>query len=174
MPKPLDGDTKQVVFNMNALPLDVEASGNGVRTTSLTSEKAPVLGELGLSAKLVKLDANAAFSLGYLADAAVQLIYVIRGSGHVEITGLNGASAMKAKVEAGFLFVVPKLFVVSQIAADGEGMEWFSVITTPQPVFSQFAGKTSMFKALSPSLVEAAFNVDPELVKLLRSGGSSL
>ncbi|XP_058076365.1 glutelin type-D 1-like [Magnolia sinica] len=168
-PKPCDKDAQGIVFNFNTVPFDVDVK-NGGRAVTLTHLNLPLLGEIGLSANLVKLDADATCSIGYLPDSAVQMIYIVSGSGRVEITGIDGAHALKAKVTAGSLFVVPRFFGVSKIA-DGEGLEWFSVITSPLPGFSHFGGKTSLFRALSPSLLEAAFNVDPHLVKLLRSDG---
>ncbi|RWR92906.1 glutelin type-A 1-like protein [Cinnamomum micranthum f. kanehirae] len=171
IPDPCESDhAKGIVFNFNTAPFDVDVKHGG-RTMSLTSMNMPLLGETGLSAKLVKLDANAMFSPGFSTDSSVQVIYIVRGSGRVEIVGVDGSRALEAKVTAGSLFVVPRLFVVAQIA-DGEGMEWFSIITNPQPSFSHFGGKTSVLNALSPQLLEAAFNVTPDLVKLFKVKGS--
>jgi hypothetical protein len=37
------------------------------------------------------------------------------------------------------------------------------------PVFTHMAGSSSVWKALSPTVLQAAFNVDPEVEKLFRS-----
>jgi hypothetical protein len=37
------------------------------------------------------------------------------------------------------------------------------------PIFSHLAGKTSVWKAISPEVLEAAFNTTPEMEKLFRS-----
>ncbi|RVX04626.1 hypothetical protein CK203_023481 [Vitis vinifera] len=90
---------------------------------------------------LVKLDANAMSSPVYdAADSSVQVIYVAKGSGRIQVVGINGERALDTKVKAGHLFVVPRFFVASAIA-DGEGIEYFSMITTTQPVFGEFTGK---------------------------------
>lgn len=37
------------------------------------------------------------------------------------------------------------------------------------PIFTNLAGKTSILKAVSPAVLEASFNVGPDLEKALRS-----
>jgi hypothetical protein len=37
------------------------------------------------------------------------------------------------------------------------------------PIFSHLAGKTSVWKAISPEVLEASFNTTPEMEKLFRS-----
>ncbi|KAI3869918.1 hypothetical protein MKW92_035793 [Papaver armeniacum] len=75
---------------------------------------------------------------------------------------------MEIRVQAGNLFIVPRFFVVSKIA-DEEGMDWFSIISTPNPIFCHLAGRTSVWKALNPQVLEASFNVAPETEKHFRS-----
>jgi hypothetical protein len=41
------------------------------------------------------------------------------------------------------------------------------------PIFTHLAGRTSVWKALSPEVLKAAFNVDPETEKLFRSKRTS-
>ncbi|KAI3966051.1 hypothetical protein MKW92_019827, partial [Papaver armeniacum] len=50
------------------------------------------------------------------------------------IVGVDGKRKLEIRVEAGNLFIVPRFFVVSKIA-DEEGMDWFSTIGTPNPIF---------------------------------------
>ena len=86
---------------------------------------------VGLSAMFVKLKANEVSSPIYVADSGVRVTYVVKGSGRVQIVGINGERVLDAEVKAGDLFVVPRFFVAME-AASGEGMECFSVITSPQ------------------------------------------
>jgi len=37
------------------------------------------------------------------------------------------------------------------------------------PIFSHLAGRTSVWKAISPEVLEASFNTTPEMEKLFRS-----
>ncbi|RZB84139.1 hypothetical protein D0Y65_032518 [Glycine soja] len=77
-------------------------------------------------------------------------------------------SVLETTVKAVNLFIVPRFFVVSKIA-DPDGLEWFSIISTPNTIFTHLAGSSSVWKALSPSVLQAAFNVDPEVEQLFRS-----
>ena len=104
---------------------NVDAKNGGCFTT-FTKAK---LGEIGLSAQIVKLGANDMVSPFYTTDSAVQITYVVKGSGRIQIVGLNGNRVLDAKVQTGHMFVVPKFFAVAELA-DEEGMECFSVITS--------------------------------------------
>ncbi|KAJ9687424.1 hypothetical protein PVL29_016064 [Vitis rotundifolia] len=167
MPHPCKNSTDKLVFNIDAALPDIHVQNAGL-LTALTAKKFPFLGEVGLSATLVKLDANAMSSPMYAADSSVQVIYVAKGSGRIQVVGINGERALDTKVKAGHLFVVPRFFVASAIA-DGEGMEYFSMITTTQPVFGEFTGKTSVWGALSPQVLQASLNVAPEFEQLFRA-----
>ncbi|KAK3206183.1 hypothetical protein Dsin_020229 [Dipteronia sinensis] len=105
-------------------------------------------------------------------DSALQVTYIVRGSGRVQVVGVDGKRVLETHVKAGNLFIVPRFFVVSKIC-DPDGMDWFSIITTPNPIFTHLAGRTSAWKALSPQVLEAAFNVPSDLEKLFRSKRTS-
>ncbi|KAL6329337.1 hypothetical protein AAG906_017641 [Vitis piasezkii] len=167
MPHPCKNSTDKLVYNIDAALPDIHVQNAGL-LTALTAKKFPFLGEVGLSATLVKLDANAMSSPIYAADSSVQVIYVAKGSGRIQVVGINGERALDTKVKAGHLCVVPRYFVASVIA-DGEGMEYFSMITTTQPVFGEFTGKTSVWGALSPQALQASLNVGPEFEQLFRA-----
>ncbi|KAK9287260.1 hypothetical protein L1049_015673 [Liquidambar formosana] len=163
MPQPCKGVNNKLIFNIDdALP-DINVKGGGTLTT-LTAAKVPSLGEIELSANLEKLDANALSSPIYTTDSAVQVTYVARGSGRIQIVGIDGKRVLDTKVKAGVLFVVPRFFVVAKVA-DAEGMECFSVMTTSQPVIEQLSGKISVWKALSPVVLQASLNVTAEFEK---------
>uniref|UniRef100_F6H8W9 Cupin type-1 domain-containing protein n=2 Tax=Vitis vinifera TaxID=29760 RepID=F6H8W9_VITVI len=167
MPHPCKNSTDKLVYNIDAALPDIHVQNAGL-LTALTAKKFPFLGEVGLSATLVKLDANAMSSPIYAADSSVQVIYVAKGSGRIQVVGINSERALDTKVKAGHLCVVPRFFVASVIA-DGEGMEYFSMITTTQPVFGEFTGKTSVWGALSPQVLQASLNVGPEFEQLFRA-----
>uniref|UniRef100_A0A5B7A9Q1 Putative glutelin type-A 3 n=1 Tax=Davidia involucrata TaxID=16924 RepID=A0A5B7A9Q1_DAVIN len=169
MPRQCNGTstTDGLIFNLdNALP-DISVKNAGL-LTSLTAAKLPLLEQVGLSASLVKLDANAMCSPMYTAHSEVQLTYIVKGSGRIQIVGISGERVLDTEVQAGQVFVVPKFFVVATIA-DAEGMEFFCVITSSQPVFGQLAGATSVWKALSPVVLQASLNVTQEFAVLLSS-----
>ncbi|KAJ3691595.1 hypothetical protein LUZ61_020759 [Rhynchospora tenuis] len=144
MPEPSEKDRDGLVVNCHEAPLDVDIKGGGC-VVVLNSKNLPT----------------------------VELVtYVVKGSGRVQVVGVDGRRVLETKVSGGQLFIVPRFFVVSKIA-DPEGMEWFSIITTPNPVFSHLAGRTSVWKAISPEVLEAAFDAARELEQLFRSKRTS-
>lgn len=162
-----DGDKPRLVFNCEEAELDVDVK-NGGRVVVLTSDYLPMLEQIGLGADLVKLDPAAMCSPGFSSDSAFQVTYIARGHGRVQVVGIDGVRVLEVEVKAGFLFIVPRFFVVSKIAGN-EGLEWFSIITTPKPIFCHLAGKTSVWKALSKEILTASFDVDEEMEQHFRS-----
>lgn len=167
LPAPSAQDREGVALNCLEAPLDVDIPGGG-RVVVLNTRNLPLVKDVGLGADLVRIDAHSMCSPGFSCDSAYQVTYIVRGSGRVQVVGPEGRRVLETRVEGGFLFIVPRFFVVSKIA-DEAGMEWFSIITTPDPVFSHLAGRTSVWKAISPGVLEAAFNTTPEMEKLFRS-----
>ncbi|KAG9453699.1 hypothetical protein H6P81_006603 [Aristolochia fimbriata] len=160
-------ERKGVVLNCEEAPLDVDIPKAGC-VVVLNTQNLPMIKEVGLGADLVRIQGNAMCSPGFSCDSAYQVTYIVRGSGRVQVVGPDGKRALETHVKAGNLFIVPRFFVVSKIS-DADGMDWFSIITTPNPVFSHLAGRTGVWKALSPEVLQAAFNVSPELEKAFTS-----
>ncbi|KAA8545521.1 hypothetical protein F0562_020305 [Nyssa sinensis] len=133
------GTDDEFVFNLDNALADINVKNAGSLTT-LTAAKLPVLTKLGVSASLVKLDANAMCSPMYTTDSEVQLTYIVKGSGKIEIVGFNGECLLGTTVQAGQM-----------------------------PVFGQLAGATSVWKALSPAILQASLNVTEEFAELFSS-----
>ena len=114
-----------MVYNIEAALPDIRVK-NGGQVTTLTEAKFPFLDQVELSAKLVKLNANAMFSPTYTTDSSVQLIYVVKGIGQIQIVGINGKQVLDTEVKPGHLLVVPRFFVVAKLAG-GDGLECFSI-----------------------------------------------
>ncbi|KAG6495982.1 glutelin type-D 1-like [Zingiber officinale] len=171
MPEPSPKDRDGMVLNCEEAPLDVDIK-NGGCVVVLNTKNLPLVGQVGLGADLVRINGHAMCSPGFSCDSAFQVTYIVRGSGRVQIIGVEGKRVLETHVKGGYLFIVPRFFVVSKIA-DAEGMEWFSIITTPNPVFTHLAGKTSVWKAMSPEVLQASFDTTPELEKLFRSKRTS-
>ncbi|WJX70793.1 hypothetical protein P8452_54861 [Trifolium repens] len=167
LPQPKEEHKKGMTLNCLEAPLDVDIK-NGGRVVVLNTKNLPLVGEVGLGADLVRLDGKAMCSPGFSCDSALQVTYIVRGSGRVQVVGVDGKRVLETTLKAGNLFIVPRFFVVSKIAND-EGMEWFSIITTPNPIFTHMAGSSSVWKALSPTVLQTAFNVDADVEKLFRS-----
>ncbi|KAK9940369.1 hypothetical protein M0R45_017035 [Rubus argutus] len=171
LPVPKKEHRDGMTLNCEEAPLDVDIKGGG-RVVVLNTKNLPLVGEVGLGADLVRLDGSAMCSPGFSCDSALQVTYIVRGSGRVQVVGVDGKRVLETTIKAGNLFIVPRFFVVSKIA-DPEGLEWFSIITTPNPIFTHLAGSIGAWKALSPQVLEASFNVDSETEKLFRSKRTS-
>lgn len=167
MPEPKKEHRNGLVLNCLEAPLDVDIK-NGGRVVVLNTQNLPLVGEVGLGADLVRLDGSAMCSPGFSCDSALQVTYIVRGSGRVQVVGVDGHRVLETTLKAGSLFIVPRFFVVSKIG-DPEGMDWFSIITTPNPIFTHLAGRTSAWKALSSKVLEASFSVGSDMEKLFRS-----
>ncbi|XP_021836066.1 glutelin type-D 1-like [Spinacia oleracea] len=171
MPEPKIENRKGMVLNCEEAPFDVDVK-NGGRVVVLNTNNLPLVREIGLGADLVRLDGSAMCSPGFSSDSALQVTYIVRGTGRLQLVGIDGRRVLETTVKPGQLFIVPRFFVVSKIA-DPSGMEWFSIITQPNPVFTHLAGKTSAWKALSPQVLQAAFNVSAEIENKFRSKRTS-
>ncbi|PNX83816.1 glutelin type-A [Trifolium pratense] len=128
MPKPQLGLTKDFVYDIDAKVPEIEAQNVGLATT-LTEKDFPFIKDVGLSVIRVKLESNAIKAPSNLITPGIQLIYIARGSGKIEIVGLGGKRVLDSEVKVGHLIVVPQFFVVSQIAGE-EGLESYSIVTT--------------------------------------------
>ncbi|KAL3538549.1 hypothetical protein ACH5RR_001915 [Cinchona calisaya] len=167
LPDPNEDDNAKMLYNLENARPNVHVNHGG-SITAATAENFGGLKQGALSANLVKLDSKAIFSPVYTADVSFQLIYITKGSGLFQIVGLNGKNVLEAKVQSGQLLVVPKYFPSSK-TADKDGLEYFSTVTSSKPSFVQLAGETSVWKAFAPSVLQAAFNVDPGLVELFQA-----
>ncbi|XP_052210223.1 glutelin type-D 1-like [Diospyros lotus] len=128
--------------------------------------------EVALSAKLVKLEPEgeaAVLPPTYAADSAVQVSYVVKGSGRVQLVGINGKQELDAQVKAGDLLVIPPFYAAMEIADHEQGVECLSVITSSQPKFGQLGGKTSVWKAMYPGALQASLGTSPEFAQLVVS-----
>nr|GLL33816.1 11S globulin seed storage protein 2-like [Ipomoea trifida] len=163
MPEPNPDHRKGMVLNCEEAPLDVDIKDGG-KVVLLNTKNLPLVGEVGLGADLVRLNGNAMCSPGMSCDSALQVTYIVRGSGRAQVVGVDGKRVLETTVKAGNLFIVPRFFAVSKISAP-DGLEWFSIITTPNPIFTHLAGRTSVWKALSPQVLQAAFSVPAEVEK---------
>ncbi|KAJ4822179.1 hypothetical protein Tsubulata_022717 [Turnera subulata] len=131
--------------------------GGGTLKT-LTGDKIPLLEEVGLSLNHGRLEAKAMFSPTYTGDSTVRAFYVYKGSGKVQVVGINGKQVLDATIEAGQLLVVPRQFTVAKIAGS-EGLEFFSMLTSTRPDLEELATKKSVWSALSPIVSQVSLKL---------------
>ncbi|KAJ3692886.1 hypothetical protein LUZ60_011981 [Juncus effusus] len=169
--KPHEQDKKGIAVHVNSVRPEVEVKNAG-HVITITSANISTLKEAGFCVSVTKLEPKAMRSPGFGPDAAVQEIYVMKGSGHVQIVGTNGLNVVNQEVKEGSLFVVPSLFVLS-VVAGSEGMEWISLIKTSKPFYHCLTGKSSFFNILTPQVLQAALGADSELVNDLKAKGGT-
>ncbi|GFP99198.1 11s globulin seed storage protein 2 [Phtheirospermum japonicum] len=167
MPGQPNCNVKEYAFNLVDLICSNDGSP-GVACAAITADNLGLLDKVGLSASLVRVGPNSVLDPSYTTDGSHRVIYVIKGSGRVQIVGLNGALALDAEVGPDQLFVVPKFFAAA-LLADEHGLELYSVYTSSRPVLGQLAGNTSPWKALSLPVLQASLNVSPAFVQLFKS-----
>ncbi|XP_074316958.1 cocosin 1-like isoform X1 [Silene latifolia] len=159
-------DTKALCYNFDEKPTHINVK-NGGSYTSLTKEKYPLLEGIELSGNFLRLEPNAMFGPVYYArDSGVQITYVVKGGGWVQVVSLTGKIVLDIPLKAGQVFGVPKLYLVS-IGAGDEGIECFSIIKTSKPILGEVAGEKSVWKSLSPAVLQASLNISPEFYKTL-------
>ncbi|KAL2343159.1 hypothetical protein Fmac_004444 [Flemingia macrophylla] len=167
MPKPQIDVAKKLVYNIDvALPENVVKNAGLVKT--LTEKEFSFIGDVGLSVVRVKLEPGAIKAPSYSISPTVQLLYIARGSGKIEIVDHNGKLVLDTQVEAGHLLVVPRYFAHAEIAGE-EGMDRYSIVTTTKPLFEELGGRASIWSALSPTLQQVSLNVDSDFQKMFIS-----
>ncbi|KAK4369452.1 hypothetical protein RND71_013244 [Anisodus tanguticus] len=112
MPEPKQGDRDGMVLNCEEAPLDVDIKGGG-NVVVLNTKNLPLVGQVGLGADLVRLNGSAMCSPSFLCDSALQVTYIVRGSGRVQVVGVDGKRVLETHIKAGCLFIVPRFFVHS-------------------------------------------------------------
>ncbi|XP_065863163.1 legumin type B-like [Euphorbia lathyris] len=171
MPNPDYDFVEKMVYSIEGAEADVKVENGGVlKTLRINSH---LLGEAGLSVWYVKLDENAMFSPSYTANGDERLFYVVKGTGEVQIVGINGNQVLDAKLEAAHLFLVPRFFSVALIATNGT-LEFLSISTSTRPVIEELATKESVWNAFSPIVSQISLGVTPQLEQLFKSNMNSI
>eukprot|EP01018_Ginkgo_biloba_P024856 Gb_27224 [translate_table: standard] len=124
LPTPGTQAKRDLAFNLEEAKLEVDIKNGGCAVV-LTSENLPILRQLGFGADLVRIDM---------------------------VVGIDGERVLEIEVKLGCLFIVPWFFVVSKIVGD-EGMEWFSIITTP--IYNHVLASASLESMPATNLVDS-------------------
>ncbi|CAI5964641.1 unnamed protein product [Closterium sp. NIES-65] len=159
------------VYNLIEEQASIETPGGGTLTTA-DGFKLPVFQHLGVSAARIDLLPNAMAAPRWLSNSAA-VHFVTRGSGRFEIAYPDGRKALRKRVNAGDVVVVPAAFahaVVSNAVteASGEGLEYVALSPKSKPKPGFLAGGNSVYSALPTAVLKAAFNVDEALAEKLR------
>lgn len=149
----------------------------GGRLTSINSFNLPILQYLQLSAERGFLSFNLILILLPNLQNAIyaphwninahSIVYIVRGSGRIQIVRETGDAVFNDRVREGQMLVVPQNFAVVKRAGD-EGLEWISFKTNANAQISQIAGRFSVFRSLPVGVVANAFNISPEEAQRLK------
>ncbi|CAI5971463.1 unnamed protein product [Closterium sp. NIES-64] len=153
------------VYNLIEEQASIETPGGGTLTTA-DGFKLPVFQHLGVSAARIDLLPNAMAAPRWLSNSAA-VHFVTRGSGRFEIAYPDGRKALRKRVNAGDVVVVPAAFAHA-VEASGEGLEYVALSPKSKPKPGFLAGGNSVYSALPTAVLKAAFNVDEALAEKLR------
>ncbi|CAN7134281.1 unnamed protein product [Brassica rapa subsp. narinosa] len=156
-----------VVTNLIGFVPSVRDAGGAVIVLNSTTDL-PLLQEMGCGVSVVCLHPRATYSLTYSRGSTFQIIYISSGGGQFQVVGASGEDLLNTTVEAQQLFLVPASSVISA-SAGSHGLAWLSMVDTLSPSFVTLAGKGSVLKALSSTIVQAAFAVTSELETVVRA-----
>ncbi|XP_047320985.1 11S globulin seed storage protein Ana o 2.0101-like [Impatiens glandulifera] len=132
-------------------------TAQGGRISTVNSHNLPILKQIQLSAERGVLYENAMAAPHWTLNAH-NIIYILRGSGQIQVVGHSNRAVFNGEVRQGQLLVVPQNYAeVKQ--AGSEGLEWVSFKTNDRAVSSPLAGKTSVMQAMPEEVVMSAFRV---------------
>ncbi|KAF8392190.1 hypothetical protein HHK36_022532 [Tetracentron sinense] len=141
-------------------------SPQGGRINILNSQKLPILNYLQLSAERGVLYRNALLAPHWNLNAH-SIIYVTRGTAHVQIVGNSDRPVYNGELRQGQLLVVPQNFAVVKQAGD-EGFEWVAFKTNDNAMISPLAGRTSVIRAMPEEVLVNAFRISREEARRLK------
>ncbi|XVF59913.1 hypothetical protein PTKIN_Ptkin07bG0313800 [Pterospermum kingtungense] len=84
MPESNPEHRKGMALNYEEAPLDIDIKNAG-NVVMLSTKNLPLVGQVALDADLVRLEGNAMCSLGCSCDSALQVTYIVRGSGWLQL-----------------------------------------------------------------------------------------
>ncbi|KAL7215491.1 hypothetical protein ACSBR1_027623 [Camellia fascicularis] len=121
-------------------------TAQGGRISTLNCHNLPILRNLQLSAERGVLYSNGMFAPHWNMNAH-SIMYVIRGSGRIQIVGNSNRPVFDGQVRQGQLLIIPQNFAIVKQAGD-EGLEWISVKTNDRAMISPLSGRTSVIRAM--------------------------
>ncbi|PSR98819.1 11S globulin delta chain like [Actinidia chinensis var. chinensis] len=132
-------------------------TARGGRISTVNSHNLPILRDIQLSAERGVLYRNAMVAPHWNQNAH-SIMYIIRGSGRVQIVGNSNRPAFDGEVRQGQLLVIPQNFAVVKLAGD-QGLEWISIKTNDLAKTSPLSGRTSVIRAIPEAVLANAYQI---------------
>ena len=98
---------------------------------------------------------------------AHSIIYIIRGSGRIQIVGNSGKSMFNDHVKEGQFIVVPQNFAVIK-KASGDGLEWIAFKTNGNAMTSQLAGRVSAIRNMPEEVLMNSYDISRDKARKLK------
>ncbi|XP_047306474.1 11S globulin seed storage protein Ana o 2.0101-like [Impatiens glandulifera] len=141
-------------------------TAQGGRISTVNSHNLPILKEIQLSAERGVLYENAMAAPHWTLNAH-NIIYILRGTGRIQVVGHSNRAVFNGEVRQGQLLVVPQNYAEVKLAGN-EGLEWVSFKTNDRAISSPLAGKTSVIRAMPVEVVMSAFRMSRDEAQKLK------
>ncbi|XP_074566998.1 cocosin 1-like [Curcuma longa] len=136
------------------------------RLTSLNVQKLPILRFIQLSAERGVLRRNAIQPPHWNINAH-SIMYVVRGSGRLQVVGHQGRTVFDGELRQGQLLVIPQQHIVIK-KAQSEQFEWISFKTNENALVSHIVGKTSVLRGIPVEVLMNSYRVSREEARRLK------
>ncbi|KAK4732576.1 hypothetical protein R3W88_025564 [Solanum pinnatisectum] len=98
---------------------------------------------------------------------AHSIIYIIRGSGRIQVVGNTGKSVFDDEVREKQLLIVPQNFVIVKKAGN-EGLEYISFKTNDNAMTSPLAGRLSVLRAIPEEVLMNSYQISRQEARSLK------
>ncbi|XP_074580926.1 cocosin 1-like [Curcuma longa] len=136
------------------------------RLTSLNIQKLPILRFIQLSAERGVLRRNAIQPPHWNINAH-SVMYVVRGSGRVQVVGHRGRTVFDGELRQGQLLVIPQQHIVVK-KAESEQFEWISFKTNENALASHVVGKASLLRGIPVEVLMNSYRISREEARRLK------
>ncbi|XP_060180412.1 11S globulin-like [Lycium barbarum] len=138
----------------------------GGRISTLNSHKLPILNFLQLSAERGVLYQNAVMAPLWNMNAH-SILYILRGTGRIQVVGDAGICVFNDEVREGQMLVVPQNFAVVKKAGN-RGLEYIAFKTNEQAMTSPLAGRLSAIRAMPEEVLMNSYQISRQEARSLK------
>ncbi|KAH7293377.1 hypothetical protein KP509_28G023100 [Ceratopteris richardii] len=147
----------EFTYNMNSKYPDFSVRSGGWKK-EVDDGSLPVLQKVGMSASMVGLEPNAMEAPLFFSNAN-QLVYILNGSGRLEVSSSNGETLLAREVRPGMIFAIPKFLPSIKVAGD-TGLSFLTLLTSSRPHCSYLIGMSSPYENVPKQVMAEALNID--------------
>lgn len=98
---------------------------------------------------------------------AHSIIYIIRGTGRIQVVGDTGNSVFDDEVRERQMIVVPQNFAIMKKAGD-QGLEYIAFKTNDQAITSALAGRLSAIRAMPEEVLMNSYQISRQEARSLK------